>query len=206
MTIENKHHRRSIRLPHYDYTDAGAYFVTICTYERVCLFGYVDDEAMTLNTFGRMVWDEWENTAKLREHVKLDRFVVMPNHVHGILWITEDVNQSAEESNNSEQGDNLNNVGARCIAPLQSNVQRKFGPLAPKSIHTIIGTFKAAVTRKINAYRNTRGGIVCQRNYWERVIRTDKDLNWLRFYIDTNPAQWQKDKLYISKSDIMNQI
>src|SRR5262245_19379847 len=98
MTEEDKHHRRSIRLLEYDYGDEGAYFVTICTHERMCLFGYVDDDAMTLNSYGRIVWDEWEVTAKLRPNIQLDRFVVMPNHVHGIIFITEKVNQAMDET------------------------------------------------------------------------------------------------------------
>jgi putative transposase len=216
MSEANKHHRRSIRLPDYDYGDEGAYFVTICTHERMCLFGYVDDEAMTLNQYGRIVWDEWEATAKLRPNIQLDRFVVMPNHVHGIIFITEKINPTSDEPQNEDKklptdvsqnpinAPNHEDVGARCIAPLQPTTPlRKFGPLEVNTLSTIVGTFKAAVTRKINRLRNSPGGIVWQRNYWERIIRKEEDLNWLRLYIETNPAQWKKDKLFVSKRDIL---
>jgi REP element-mobilizing transposase RayT len=244
MTNNNKHHHCSIRLPYYDYADVGAYFVTICTHERVCLFGHVDmaEGAMTLNTFGRMVWDEWEQTAALRENVTLDRFVVMPNHVHGILWITEKIGQEnpspqndvADSTKNVQhvgssdvpakdklyinenvgawrdianipvhgETDIHNIVGAQRAAPLQSSP----GGVTPNNVKSgslgaIVRAFKSAVTKRINRHRNTSGARVWQRNYWERVIRNDDELNAIHLYIDHNPAQWQNDKLYISKSD-----
>lgn len=86
-----KHHRRSIRLKGYDYTQAGAYFVTICTHERECLFGEVINGQVRLSRWGEIVYEEWFRTAELRPYVRLypDEFVVMPNHVHGIIWIVE---------------------------------------------------------------------------------------------------------------------
>jgi putative transposase len=91
MTYDpHKHHRRSIRLPGYDYTQPGAYFVTFVAHDRECLFGDVVDGVMRLNAFGEIVRDEWFRTAVVRPYVMLDpdEFVVMPNHVHGIIWIT----------------------------------------------------------------------------------------------------------------------
>ena len=90
MTYDpRKHHRRSIRLKGYDYTQAGAYFVTFVAHDRECLFGEVVDGVMWLNAFGEIVRDEWFRTAVVRPYVMLDpdEFVVMPNHVHGIIWI-----------------------------------------------------------------------------------------------------------------------
>jgi REP element-mobilizing transposase RayT len=200
--MQTKHKRRSIRLPQYDYGDTGAYFVTICTHERVCLFGQVDtyEGAMTLNALGRVVWDEWENTVILRDYVTLDRFVVMPNHVHGMIWITDSNNQWENITENIDISDvgaqrdiNVPDVGAWRAMPLQ----RKFSKPIPHSLPTIIGAFKSAVTRKINQHRNTPGALVWQRNYWERVIRNENELNATRMYIATNPARWQQDKLYV---------
>jgi REP element-mobilizing transposase RayT len=84
------HHRRSIRLEGYDYTQRGAYWITIVTYQRQCLFGEVVNGEMRLNECGQIAHNEWFKTAALRPYVKLyeDEFVVMPNHVHGIIWIT----------------------------------------------------------------------------------------------------------------------
>lgn len=89
----DKHDRRSIRLPEYDYAKPGAYFITICTHNRTCLFGAVIDGRMRLNPFGRVVADEWRRTERLRDNVALDAFVVMPNHVHGIIGITHRSNR-----------------------------------------------------------------------------------------------------------------
>ncbi|MDQ7024055.1 MAG: transposase [Anaerolineae bacterium] len=206
MTQNNKHQRRSIRLPHYDYADEGAYFVTICTYERVCLFGTVDttEDAMTLNTFERFVWDEWEKTGQLRDNVRLDRFVVMPNHVHGIIWITENTNQQEQKNEAKVDTKSPENVGAQRATPLHlPPLGATHNNVKPSSLGAIVRSFKSAVTKRINTYRSTLGGIVWQRNYWERIIRNDEELNWLRWYIDNNPARWKKDKLYVSKSDIM---
>ena len=86
----NTHHRRSIRLKDYDYRQPGAYFITICTHNKVCLFGDVVHGIMHVNTFGRIVADEWQHTATVRSNVTLDAFVVMPNHVHGIIRIVDD--------------------------------------------------------------------------------------------------------------------
>ncbi len=86
-----KHHRRSIRLKGYDYTQAGAYFVTICTVQREEIFGEVVNGEMRLNPLGEIVREEWLKTAEIRSNVELheDEFVIMPNHVHGIVWIVE---------------------------------------------------------------------------------------------------------------------
>lgn len=86
------HHRRSIRLAGYDYASEGGYFVTIVTNGRLCLFGEVKKGEVRLNEFGKIVWEEWFNTAKLRSNVELleEEFVVMPNHIHGIIWIIDD--------------------------------------------------------------------------------------------------------------------
>ena len=80
-----KHNRRSTRLKGYDYSLPGLYFVTICTQNRVCLFGEVTDGNMILNRWGRIARDQWQKTETIRDNVALDAFVVMPNHVHGII-------------------------------------------------------------------------------------------------------------------------
>ena len=92
MTHTQPRNRRSIRLAGYDYTAAGAYFVTICAHNQECLFGDVMDGAMMLNDAGRIIADEWEKTAMIRQEIELDEWVVMPNHVHGIVMITNIIN------------------------------------------------------------------------------------------------------------------
>jgi len=169
-----RHHRHSIRLQGYDYTQPGAYFVTICTHGRAPLFGAVVDGEMRLNTYGRIVHDEWFKTAQLRPYVVLyeDEFVVMPNHIHGIIWIVD-------------------NVGAtRRVAPTDNLPN---GPV-PGSIGAIVGQFKSAVTRRINQRRGAPGARVWQRNYYEHIIRTERALNAIRRYIIENPLRWHLDR------------
>jgi len=171
-----KHHRRSIRLKGYDYTQPGAYFVTICTQDRQHLFGEVVDGEMRLNEAGEIVCAAWFKTAQLRSYVVLheDEFVVMPNHVHGIIWIVDD-----------------DGGATRRVAPTQNN--RPAGPV-PGSIGAIVGQFKSTVARRVNELRSTPGVPVWQRNYYEHIIRNDRALNIIRRYIAENPLRWHLDR------------
>lgn len=170
----NKHHRRSIRLQGWDYRQGGAYFVTISTHERVHLFGEVVNGAMMMSDFGRIVTEEWERTVQLRSYVRVDAFVVMPNHVHGIVWIVEDETTS---------------VGAqRPCAPATPPTN-----VLPRSLGAIVRASKSAVTKRINQIRDIPGAPVWQRNYYERIIRNERELNAIREYIQNNPANWPSD-------------
>ena len=173
----DKHHRRSIRLPGYDYTQAGAYFVTVCTWNRECLFGDVVDGEMRLNELGEIVRACWHEIPDHFPHVGSDEFVIMPNHVHGILVIVE-----------------TNVVGARHAVPLQNQCTEQFGKPLAGSIPTIIRSFKSAVTKRINDLRGTPGVSVWQRNYYEHVIRDEESLNRIRQYIVENPRRWHLDR------------
>ncbi|HUV87786.1 MAG TPA: transposase [bacterium] len=171
--------RRSIRLTGYDYSDPGSYLITICTYGRECAFGEVSPGgSITLNPSGRIVFEEWRRSAAVREEIGLDAFVVMPNHVHGIVVIKHDIYG--------------NDVGATGQSPLQRPNYRPRGP-ARFSLASYIVGYKGAVTRRINAQRKTPGAPVWQRNYYERVLRNDDELNRARFYIQENPARWVDD-------------
>ena len=144
-----KHHRRSIRLGGYDYSQAGAYFVTVCTRNRECLFGEIIDGEMRLNDAGRMVDSEWLNTPRIRPQVELDGYIVMPNHVHGIICVVDDGRGTARRAPTVE----------------------RFGCPVPGSLPTIVRAFKSAATKQINTLRGTPGTPVWQRNYYEYVIR-----------------------------------
>ena len=168
-----KHHRRSIRLQGYDYTREGAYYITIVTYQRQHFFGALVNGEMRLNEWGRIARDEWFKTSALRPYVELyeDEFVVMPNHVHGIVWIENDF------------------VGAeRRSAPtlMKPNV-------SPKSLGAIIRAYKSAVTYAVNALRSQRGEVLWQRNYYEHVIRDHDDYLSKYNYILDNPRNWEAD-------------
>ena len=185
-----KHRRRSIRLPGYDYSQPGAYFVTICTLNRACLFGDIVNGVMRLNPMGCMVQECWMAIPQHFPHVVLDAFVVMPNHVHGILVIVEKTNAGAAHSAGA-----MRSVGATHASPLQ-NDNTPTRPRGPKrqSIASIVGSFKSAVTKCINEYRGTPGAPVWQRNYYEHIIRTEESLNHIREYILQNPLRWHLDR------------
>lgn len=169
------HHRRSIRLKGYDYSQAGVYFVTICTQNRECLFGDVVDGKVALSPYGQIVQEEWIKTAQIRDELVLDLFVVMPNHLHGIVFI-----------NNDEQSP----VGAHGRAPLRNNgSQRK-----PRSLGAFIAGFKSVAAKRINVLRETPAVPVWQRNYYERIIRNEDELIRTSEYILKNPACWEEDE------------
>jgi len=174
----SRHHRRSIRLKGYDYTRPGAYFITICTHERAHLFGAVVEGKMQLNDAGRIAEQCWRDIPVHFPHVQLDAFVIMPNHVHGVLWIV--AHDGAR-------------VGATHASPLRNAPIPPRGPV-PQSIGAIIGQFKSAVTRQINALRNAPGAPVWQRNYYEHIIRNEQALNAIRRYIVENPLRWHLDR------------
>jgi putative transposase len=165
--IPDIHHRRSIRLKDYDYSQAGAYFVTIRTWQGECLFGDIDQGVLSLNELGQLTLDEWKRTPALRPQVSLDESVIMPNHFHGIIVVTGDM------------------VGAYCNTPLRSPSQ---------TIGSIVRGFKAATTKQINIIRTNPGCPVWQRNYYERVIRNESELERAREYIANNPLKWTLDK------------
>ena len=179
-----KHQRRSIRLKGYDYSQEGVYFVTICTYNGVLLF---EDEAIRTTAEG--CWLE------IPDHfttVELDEWVVMPNHLHGILAVVDDGRGTAcRTPSGIDREAPIIRRGDRLGRPYTPN--RPHGP-APGSIGAIVGQFKSIVTKRINQMRNTPGAAVWQRNYYEHVIRNEDELNRLRQYILDNPVQWEMDE------------
>ena len=171
-----KHHRRSIRLKGYDYSQAGFYFVTVCCYQRQRLFGKIVDGVMQLNQYGEIVQNEWLKSSIIRPEIELDEYVVMPNHFHGIIVI--------------------NPVGANSASPLPSSATPTHPSMKPRSLSSIIAGFKSAVTKKINLIRNAPGTPVWQRNYYEHIIRNENALNNIRQYIINNPLSWHQDQLH----------
>jgi len=170
MQPDNRH-RRSIRLSGYDYGQSNTYFVTIGAGHRQCLFGEVRDGEVRLSEAGQIVREEWLKTARLRPYVRIDEFVVMPNHFHGILAVKE-------------------NEGMARHAP----TVREFGRPAAASLASIIGAFKSAVARRINSSKGAPGAPVWQRNFYEHVIRDEISLNRIREYIINNPLNWELDQ------------
>lgn len=168
--------RRTIRLQGFDYSQAGAYFVTICAQNRECMFGAITDGRMVLNDAGKIVVDEWMKIAKIGNKIELDKWIVMPNHFHGILVINYSV-RAIHESPLHE-------------SPLQMTVTQRRNMSLPK----LIGRFKMLSSKRINEMRGTQARPVWQRNYYEHVIRNDDEMNRIREYIANNPARWELDR------------
>lgn len=168
-----RHHRRSIRLKGYDYGQPGAYFITLCTHERAHLFGQVVGGEMVLNEYGEIARACWLTIPDHFPHAELDEFVILPNHVHGIIWIVDDA------------------VGAKDFSPLPP-----LPPLPPrgtsKTIGSIVRGFKIGVTKWMRQHTDVY--TIWQRNYYEHIIRDETALNTIRCYIIENPMRWHLDQ------------
>ena len=174
MTFDPKKNcRGSIRLPHYDYTRSGAYFVTICVAGRRCIFGEIVDGVMLPNKNGLVLEEQWAGLPRHYPNVLLDEFVLMPNHVHGIICLTESMQSS---------------VGAG-FKPALASRQTKPRHGLPE----IIRGLKTFSARRINQLRRTPGEPVWQRNYYEHVVRGESDMDAIRRYIVENPLKWVDD-------------
>ncbi|HET9914997.1 MAG TPA: transposase [Anaerolineales bacterium] len=196
-----KYHRHSIRLPNYDYCvggfvpptryaagtkpaarQPGAYFVTIVTWHRECLFGEVVGGEMMVNKFGLVAKQQWEKLPKRFPNVELGAFVIMPNHMHGIIVITDG-------RGTAENPSNLGSESTRRAPTTREQFQKP----VKGSIPTIVRSYKSAVSYRINLMRGTQDVPVWQRNYYEHIIRNDCDLQTKTDYIEANPLLWGED-------------
>jgi REP element-mobilizing transposase RayT len=174
----NTHGRRSVRLKRFDYGSPGAYFVTICTKDKQMVLGKVNDGRAQLSEVGEIVERCWGEIPLHFPRVGTDKFVVMPNHIHGILTIAE------EDSETIRRGVQLN---AQVFADQKGGISPRGGTLS-----VVVRTFKAAVTTLRRASSHFEFG--WQRNYHEHVVRNEDDLNSIREYIIYNPLLWRSDR------------
>ena len=143
-----KYHRRSIRIPGYDYSQEGYYFITICVKDHKCIFGEVAGDKMNLNNLGKIVESEWLKTSELRTNVELDEYIIMPNHIHGIIHLLDNVD--------------------KCRGTMhRAATTEHFGKPVVNSIPTIVRSFKSVITRKFNESCKEHGLKLWQRNYGE---------------------------------------
>jgi REP element-mobilizing transposase RayT len=198
-TISNLPNRQSIRLKSYDYSQQGSYFITLVTQDRLHLFGKIEDGKMMLNSVGKIIEEEWRKTIELRPNIALGEFIIMPDHMHMIITIAEQMEKKEDKE------------------WIHSN------PKSPShTIGAIIRGFKGASTKKINLFFNSTGespfaptsespfaptsespfaptefykNKIFQRNYYEHIIRNQNDYNRIEQYILDNPKNWKKKKL-----------
>jgi putative transposase len=168
-----KHHR-SIRISGYDYSQSGAYFVTICVNKRQGLFGTIVNNQMQLNRYGKIADTSWQWLSQAYDYVESDEWIMMPNHLHGIIFISPD---------------NIISTDCRGCSRTAPTGESKIKPLG-----RLIGVFKTISTKQINFILKTRGVPFWQRNFYEHVIRDDHALNRIREYINTNPLRWDLDR------------
>ena len=159
------HHRRSMRLKGHHYAKAGKYFVTLNCRNREHIFGEIKNGKMYLNDFGLIALNEWKRTAIIRQHVELGEFVIMPDHIHGIIIFTKD----------------LNFISQSFLSPSQT-------------LGAIIRGYMGTVTSQINKMRNTPDEKIWQRNYYDHIIRNKWSFHRISNYIRSNPKKWLGSK------------
>jgi REP element-mobilizing transposase RayT len=183
-----KHHRRSIRLRGYDYTQVGAYFVTMVTQGRACLFGDVVNGEMVLNDLGKIVQKWWDDLPIHFSNVETGVFVVMPNHVHGVIIIVHDgrgaVSAPGLMHDSATNYDGSSQTGREDPAPT-----------GKPTLGQVVAYFKYQSTKEINGLDGSRVLTnIWQRNYYERIIRNVREMEAIWGYIEGNPANWEQDK------------
>ena len=202
----NIHHRRSIRLKGYDYSQAGLYFITICVQDRECLFGKIVDGEMILNDAGKMADNEWMKIPERFTNVQLHEYVVMPNHFHAIMQIvgaTLVVAQNDTVAQNTDEQNIPNDTVAQNDKPVSDEQGQPQGiaPTKPKTVGDMVGAFQSIVT--VEYIRGVKqlgwqsfNGKLWQRNYWEHIIRDEQSYQRISEYIINNPKNWKGDKFY----------
>ncbi len=224
--------RLYLRLPGYDYTQAGAYFVTLCTRYRAPLLGRIVGGEMVLSPFGQIADAAWRWLGERYPYVVIDAYVIMPNHMHGVLWIVDEPAAGRGRSRTAPTTEPPAHEGRSRTAP-NTDIQPPahpdrsrtaptetpppdMEPTAPagtpdpartalttapagdaptkrKPLGRLIGAFKTVSTKQINLLRCTPGAVVWQRNYYERIARSEQALQRIRLYIQNNPARWEHD-------------
>ena len=181
------HHRRSIRLRNHDYSWPGAYYVTICAFDKACVFGHVVGHQMHEHECGHVVREQWFESAWKRKEIELDAFMVMPNHMHGLLWIL------------GPRGEHVL-MKSGFVLPLERmpkappRSQAVSPAMRPRSLASWAAGFKSAVTSRVRKVWNRPEAAVWQEDYFERIVRDEEELNRIREYILTNPLRWGSDR------------
>jgi len=203
--------RKSIRLKDYDYSQPGLYFITICIFNRELILGKIVDQGlesaeMRLSQEGIAVEKTWNQLTEHIKHIKLHEFIIMPNHIHGIIEILDDPEEGANSAGTNFVGTNF--VGTNFVRAIQESPQRKMPqPTTPQQMNIkqrrkmklskIIGKFKMLSAKSINIIRENGGGAVWQRNYYEHIIKDEDSYRKISEYIKNNPILWDKDDLYV---------
>ncbi|MGN6531982.1 MAG: transposase [Ginsengibacter sp.] len=169
------HHRRSIRLKGYDYSQAGLYFVTICCHDMICHFGKIEDGEMIMNEHGKIAYQQWLQLPQRFPNFEMDVFQIMPNHMHGIIA--------------------LKSTGRTACHDLRAGAS----PAPTGTLGDIVGAYKSLVSNEcldIYKMKNETMGKLWQRNYYEHIIINESSYHTISNYITNNPANWRHDKFF----------
>jgi putative transposase len=174
-----KKSRKSMRLINYDYSQAGAYFVSLCTQNRICIFGEINKGQMILNDIGKMIQFQWERLPSRSPSIEMDEFIVMPNHLHGIIFLNDP--GAVEEDSHSGIMNASDEGSEKC------------------SLGIVIGTFKSITTNEYIDRVNKKSWApfdkrLWQRDFYDHIIRNSKELDAIRKYIALNPLRWELDR------------
>jgi len=207
--FKNKYRIESNRLKNWDYSSTGFYFITICTKNMECFFGEIIGDKMKLSPIGEIVTSSWSKIPEFNSNVRLDEWVVMPNHIHGIIVINK-----CENHNDAYRNDNHNDIyrcrGRRCRRDVllkrlysgdkpnninnANNTDNYYSRISPTkgSLSVILRTYKTVITKWCmkNDYKNFKW----QDNYYEHIIRDEQSLENIRQYIRNNPRKWELDR------------
>jgi len=178
---KNKYRVESARLQDYNYASPGAYFVTVVTHNRECLFGNLVDGKVVLNGMGKIVEECWYDLPNHYSYITLDQFIVMPNHIHGIVIIN---NAAVETGHIVETG--LRPVSTTTTTTTTTTTKNH-------GLSEIVRALKSFSARKINKLRKTKNLLVWQSRFYDHIVRDEKSLNNIREYIMNNPLNWETD-------------
>ena len=186
-----KHHRRSIRLKGYDYSQSGYYYVTISSQNRECFFGEIIDSEIFLNKCGKMIENVWKEIPMFYRGSMIDEYIVMPNHIHGIIGIDVGVDPCIFPDNRVNVNNENNRINGQVRGPAPTSLLI--------SLPEIIKRFKTLTTKKYiygvrNHFWDSFNKRLWQRNYYEHIIRGKEELDNIRKYIRNNPHKWFEDE------------
>jgi len=207
------HHRRSIRLKDYDYSQENAYFVTICAQNKQCLFGEIQDGKMHLNHAGTMTIKWYQELPNKFTRLQCNEFVCMPNHIHFIIKLIDtnqqpvgvDLRVRPDECDRPDNHVRPNENQGQTRSSEDQGQTHRSAPTGVTNLPAIVQWYKTMTTNeyirgvKQNGWQPFNGKL-WQRNYWERIIRNENEFNQIRDYIQTNPMRWEQDKLHTTQS------
>jgi putative transposase len=173
-------HNRSIWLDSYDYTQSGAFFITITTLESKPIFGEIQEKKILLNKLGEIAYKEWERLTRRYFHIELGAFIVMPNHIHGIILI------KGKKSGKTA-------VQKSKLYPSHFSKSEDLGTTDVGSIPTIIHSYKASVSLRCRGILGKGNKTIWQGGYYEQIIRDAADMEGITGNIEANPSNWEKD-------------